>query len=497
MNTNQIFKVAAIACSTFVATALPLSAGTFNASVTFNPTRDHLTQVNRNVMGTGLMRFPFNAQSITEATPRYGNTSARLWSAMIASRWDSFVPMLSSLKPKIILCMGETSTFTPPVGETRVWYIDSLPGGNNLNSSQKITNVVYQIRYAALRIKALMDSNPGWSPQVYWEAWNEPQLAPNGAWQPADLARYTVDLANAVEDEFAAGTLVLPVKILAPMSMYCDATYPNGIAPWNSQLAEELEAEDLEGNVGGLVNHYYWRFLASTVDPRLQRATYDTELAYRIQADKALIESHNAAFENEWTLHISEWNTMPSTLTAFNETRDMAAAFHAFGCVKRYLQYGVTSSQIFSLYSTDLSERYASMTVKSDGTPLLRPTGGIMGMFNKYIKYQLMERTSLTGPTFLRMSESGYTNYNVPYLDSIGHRDIDGTYTVFLANRHLYDTASVKISGLGFAGNVYYETLTGIGSTGEEANVQSGSINVNNYIISVPPFSIMAVRWHP
>lgn len=375
------------------------------------------TKINTNVSGVCLMHPPFDA--LENELKKWRGRSVRVWAHSDYKWWSQLLPTLRQMKPSTLLLFNEAASHPEQV------IYDSLKE-NNLNPNQRPDAVVWQMKFALSQLESIgLARQP-----LYWEAWNEPQFAQNGNWQPEAMARYVNHIALASQQ---AG---LPFRVLAPLHMNPAAKGQE----WNERLCQKLDSSV----VAGLVNHYYnwgWFNLDQPQDEFLRRAGEGPLLRERVRLDSALISRYG---KGRWSLHCSEWNVHPETYKPpYYSSRDMAAALYAFSAVKVYLEEGLDSAQFFLL--TDHDSHFAAYTREGSVVTKL-PTGAVMEWLGEKLQGELLS-TNVECPSFRRGNEFGLPDFDVPFLEVIATQAGSLT-TMLLANKDPLRSVNVTLKGM-------------------------------------------------
>ena len=426
--------------------------------------------INRNILGVGLWKPPFNNSS-NIAYKLYSGTSCRLWLLDGDKEWGDQLALLKNLNPTKILL------FDAEIFSARLFYNSSLD--NNLPANRSVSEVLKLISRVCEILK-LNNINP--SGGLFWEAWNEPAYRNGGRWAAEDLARYVNELAQGVSAS------ALPVKVLAPLNQ----DFHRKAADWNEKYCAQLDPT----RVSGLVTHYYshfWHMAPMPKDDFLKRAGYGGILDARLRRDLDYVLRFGAG---NWGLHCSEWNIHPPQITSsdFDVSRDMAAAFFAFDAIKLFIDHQLESAQFFRLLNQEITRHFAALSSMPDGSTFIHPTGALFGLFHEHLEGMTF-KLDIDSPIYIRSSD--YLNLpdlHIAYVTAIGSISDTGHISLFLANKHA-DEILVNLNGGRFPVEVSGIILRGSNDRFSRAVLHKVSLDITSRVLVMPARSIIVLKW--
>jgi hypothetical protein len=432
-----------------------------------------IRDVNRKVLGAGLMLTPFKAHGDTISKIFGKGTSARLWPGRLID--EDFMErrdLIVSLAPSQILAFPERSTHSEKINY-------ETADKNNLETHQKPDKIVQDIKWILSRLNQV--NYPPKGQFLYWEAWNEPQFEQNGGWDADIFAKYVNDLSIKIKQ------LKLPVKVGAALHM--------DDADWNERLCKSLNSNVVDF----LVTHYYgfWENIKLPSNDFLARAGFGVALRERVKKDLELIKTYG---NNNWTLHCSEWNLHPpSYKPPYNTTTDIAAALYALSAIKIYLEEGIESAQYFLISST---EHFGAISIYEDGTLKVHATGSAFKLMNECLNGKLLKVDTTSPEYVLKAKQSdGKGNsypksYQVPFVEAVSCLWNNGTINILLGNKHETKSANVSIQGISMPEKLTMQIISE--DTNQDAHmsipkkqiIQTNELQKN---IIVPAKSILAI----
>jgi alpha-L-arabinofuranosidase len=433
-----------------------------------------IRDVNRKVLGAGLMFAPFKTHEPIISTMFGKGTSARLWpGSLIDEEFDEKRNLIVSLAPSQVLAFSERSAH----GNEKISY--ESENKNNLETYQKSDKIVKDIEWILSRLNQV--SYPPEGQSLYWEAWNEPQFEQNGGWDADAFANYVNDLAAKIKQS------KLSVKVGAALHM--------DDSDWNNQLCKKLDPEIVDF----LVTHYYgfWENIEIPNNNFLARAGFGVALRERVKSDLELIKIHG---NNNWTLHCSEWNLHPPNYKPpYNTTRDIAAALYALSAIKIYLEEGIESAQYFLISS---AEHFGTISIEKDDTVKIHPTGAAFKLMNKCLQGKLL-KADIKSPEYTlkakRIAGKGKSyseSYQVPFIEAISCLWDDGTVNILLGNKHETQSANLSIQGISMPDKLTMQTVSENINKDEQVSDLKKSLAQNNKSqksITIPAKSITAI----
>jgi hypothetical protein len=410
---------------------------TFEAIIQIN-LKQVIGDVNRKVLGAGLMFPPFKTHEDTILKMFGKGTSARLWPGrLIDEDFDERRNLIVSLEPSQVLAFPERSWH----GNEKISY--ESQNKNNLEAHQKPDKIIQDITWILSRLDQV--SYPPEAQSLYWEAWNEPQFDQNGGWDADLFAKYVNDLAAKIKQ------LGLPVKVGAALHM----DNPD----WNDQLCKRLNSN----LVDFLVNHYYgfWGNIEVPNNNYLARAGFGIALRERVKRDLWLIQTYG---KNTWTLHCSEWNLHPPRYDPpYETTRDIAAALYALSAIKTYLEEGIESAQYFLISS---QQHFGAISINEDDTVKVHATGAAFKLMNECLYGKLL-KVDVTSPEYImkakqtdKKGKNYLESYQVPFVEAIGCLLEDGTIKLLIGNKHETKSANLRIQGISMLENLMIQTIS-------------------------------------
>jgi hypothetical protein len=444
-------------------------SNSMEASVQIN-LNNIIRDVNRKVLGAGLMFTPFEKHESLISTIFGKGTSARLWPGQLIDKdFDERRNLIAALAPSQVLAFSERTSH----GNKKISYASESE--NNLEIYQKPDKIIQDIEWILSRL-----NQGNYLPQgqyLYWESWNEPQFEQNGGWDAASFAKYV----NALAAKIKASKL--PVKVGAALHM--------DNADWNDRLCKNLNSN----LVDFLVTHYYgfWENIEGPNNNFLARAGFGLALRERVKRDLLLIKTYG---NNNWTLHCSEWNLHPPNYNPpYNTTRDIAAALYALSAIKIYLEEGIESAQYFLISS---QQHFGAISIHEDGTVKVHTTGAAFKLMNECLHGKLLKVDIESSEYTLKAKQPDNTgkfnseSYQVPFVEAIGCLWDDGTIKILLGNKHETQSINLKIQGISMPNKMTIQTIAENTNQDEIGNPQIRRIQ-NKSKITVFAKSIAAI----
>jgi hypothetical protein len=396
--------------------------------------------VNRKILGAGLVFTPF-AKHESIISKIFGKeTSVRLWPGQLLDEdFDEKRNLIVSLAPSQVLAFPERSTHE---NEKIIYESENK---NNLETHQQPHKIIQDIKWILSRL-----DQAGYPPKgqsLYWEAWNEPQHEQNGSWDADLFANYVNDLAAKIKQ------LRLPVSVGAPLHM--------DDSDWNEKLCKRLNSNVVDF----LVTHYYsvWKNVEVPNSSFLARAGLGITLRERVKRDLKLTKTYG---NNNWTLHCSEWNLHPPPPNydpPYSTTTDMAAALYALSAVKIYLEEGIESAQYFLISS---QQHFGAISIYEDGTVKVHATGAAFMLMNECLHGKLLKIEVKSPEYTLKINQkdkkkNNYSeSYQVPLIEAVGCLWDNGTIKILLGNKHETKSLNLMIQGISMPETLAIQTIS-------------------------------------
>ncbi len=455
--------------SCFLISKKPSKLDAIEATIQIN-LNNMIRDVNRKVLGAGLMLTPFEKQESLIATMFGKGTSARLWPGQLIDKdFNERRDLIASLAPSQVLVFSERTSH----GNKKITY--ESESQNNLEVYQKPDKLIQDIEWILSRLKQV--NYPPQGQYLYWEAWNEPQFEQNGGWDATSFAKYVNDLAAKIKESN------LPIKVGAALHM--------DKADWNDQLCKGLNPS----LVNFLVTHYYgfWENVEVPKNNFLARAGFGLALRERVKRDLSLVETYG---KNNWTLHCSEWNLHPPNYNPpYNTTRDIAAALYALSAIKIYLEEGIESAQYFLISS---QQNFGAISIHEDGAVKVHATGAAFKLMNECLHGKLL-KADVESPEYTikaqqpdRKGNNYLESYQVPFIEALSCLWNDGTLKILIGNKHESQSANLKIQGISIPKKMIMQTISEDANQDESSNIQTRLIQDQSNI-TVSPKSITAI----